>query len=79
MVPVAPVGLDAVNVLVLTEHVPEMHTSPDVQTFPHTPQFELSLLRSVHVPEHITDGEAHVHELAVHVSYVPHFVVHAPQ
>ena len=79
IVPVALAVVVAVNVVFAMVHVPEMQTKPPVQAVPHLPQFELSLLRSLQVPEQLTAGDAQVHVLPTQVSNVPHALVHEPQ
>lgn len=53
-----------------------------LQTFPHAPQFDVSLVRSTHEPEHSSRPSSQSdpsHEPAVHTSSAPHVVSQLPQ
>lgn len=79
MVPEAPVLLVGVNVFLLVTHLPDTQMRPPEQTVPHVPQFELSLLRSLQVPEQSTAGAAQVQLPLTHDWKVVHLVVQTPQ
>ena len=52
----------------------------EVQTVPHLPQFEVSLLRSTHEPEHaVSVPQSLAQTPALHSMPEPHTVVQSPQ
>jgi hypothetical protein len=75
-VPVAPVPVD-VNVI-WSLQPPAMQTLPPVQTVPHVPQFEGSVVVSTHVPPHPVFPGAQ-HKPLLHVAPAVQTVPHAPQ